>query len=124
MKNDKNENKALSQTSVMPSTAKEKLDIIFNYYTQRELAIALGITQWKLLEKIKNNSFTSEEIILIKKTCENLLLKKVNVYGVEMTPIQEMKFSQFLQRPETKAMNTLTKKERYELVKKWKDENS
>lgn len=41
------------------------------------------------------------------------------VYGVEMTPLQEIKFSQYLQNPEIPAMNTLTKEERIELVKKW-----
>jgi len=41
---------------------KEKLDIIFNYYTQNELAIALGITQWKLLQKMQNDDFTQVEI--------------------------------------------------------------
>jgi hypothetical protein len=40
----------------------EKLEIIFNYYTQNELAIALGITQWKLLQKMQNDDFTQVEI--------------------------------------------------------------
>jgi len=41
---------------------KEKLDIIFNYYTQNELSTALGITQWKLLQKMQNDDFTQVEI--------------------------------------------------------------
>jgi hypothetical protein len=40
----------------------EKLDAIFNHYTQRELAIELEITQWELLEKMQNDDFTQEEI--------------------------------------------------------------
>lgn len=46
-------------------------------------------------------------------------IKTVSVYGVELTPIQEMKFSQYLQRPNAIAMNTLTGLQRYELTKKW-----
>lgn len=41
------------------------------------------------------------------------------VHGVEMTPSQEMRFSQYLQNVETPAMNTLIKEERFQLVKKW-----
>lgn len=47
-------------------------------------------------------------------------MKKVSVHGVEMTPSQEMQFSQYLQNPETPAMNTLTKEERLKLVNKWR----
>jgi hypothetical protein len=46
-------------------------------------------------------------------------MKKINVYGVKMTSVQEMKFSQYLNRSDTAAMNTLTEKERFELTKKW-----
>ena len=46
-------------------------------------------------------------------------MKKVNVYGVEMTSIQQTKFSQFLNKGDVPAMNTLTEKERTELTKKW-----
>jgi hypothetical protein len=46
-------------------------------------------------------------------------IKTVRVFGVELTPIQEMKFSQFLQRPNAIAMNTLTRLQRYELTKQW-----
>nr|WP_315181431.1 hypothetical protein [uncultured Flavobacterium sp.] len=41
---------------------KEKLNIIFNYYTQKELAISLEITQWRLLEKMQNDDFTELEV--------------------------------------------------------------
>ena len=43
-------------------------------------------------------------------------MKKVNVYGGEMTSIQEMKFSQFLNKGDTPAMNTLTEKERFDFT--------
>lgn len=46
-------------------------------------------------------------------------IKTKNVFGVELTSIQNMKFSQYLQRPEVPSMNTLTKQQRFELVKKW-----
>ena len=46
-------------------------------------------------------------------------MKKVNVYGVEMTSIQEMKFSQFLNKGDTQAMNTLTKEERFQFTDNW-----
>ena len=46
-------------------------------------------------------------------------MKIVDVYGIEMTSIQEMKFSQFLNRGDSPAMNTLTKEQRYEFAKKW-----
>lgn len=51
-------------------------------------------------------------------------MKIVNIYGVEMTPIQEIKFSQFLNKGDAPAMNTLTKEERFEFTKKWKNENT
>lgn len=46
-----------------------RLNFIFNLYTQQELAEELNITQWKLLEKMKNNSFTNEELLSIDKIC-------------------------------------------------------
>lgn len=46
-------------------------------------------------------------------------MKKSNYYGVEMTSIQEMKFNQYIQRPEVPSMNTLTKEERFELASTW-----
>ena len=53
-------------TAVMPSTEKEKLDVIFNYYTQNEVAMILGITQWKLLEKMQKNDFSEVEVMDIE----------------------------------------------------------
>ena len=50
-------------------------------------------------------------------------MKKVNVYGVEMTSIQEMKFSQFLNKGDTPAMNTLTEKERFDFTNEWLNKN-
>lgn len=50
-------------------------------------------------------------------------MKKVNVYGVEMTLIQEMKFSQHLQKTESPSMNTLTKLERFNFTNKWLKNN-
>jgi len=46
-------------------------------------------------------------------------IKTKNVFGVELTSIQNMKFSQYLQKTEVPSMNTLTKEERYELTKQW-----
>lgn len=43
----------------------------------------------------------------------------ITVYGVEMTSIQEMKFSQYLNRGDVPAMNTLTKEERYSFTNDW-----
>jgi len=43
-----------------------KLDVIFIYYTQRELAEELLITQWQLSERIKYNSFTEPEVDKVK----------------------------------------------------------
>lgn len=49
----------------------ETLDLIFNYYTQYELAHkVLAISQWELLEKMKDNSFTQEEIDKINNLFE------------------------------------------------------
>lgn len=50
-------------------------------------------------------------------------MKTTNCYGVELTSIQEMKLSQYLQRPEVPAMNTLIKEERFELTKNWLTNN-
>ena len=38
----------------------KKLDVIFGHYTQNELANVLAISQWELLEKLKN-LFTNEK---------------------------------------------------------------
>lgn len=48
-------------------------------------------------------------------------MKIVDVYGIEMTSIEEMKFSQYLDKSDLPAMNTLTKEERLETAKKWLD---
>lgn len=39
----------------------KKLDLIFEHLTQNELAEKLGITQWTLLEKMKDTSFNKSE---------------------------------------------------------------
>jgi len=46
-------------------------------------------------------------------------IKTVTVYGVEMTSIQEMKFSQYLNKGDVPAMNTLTKEERHNFTNDW-----
>lgn len=60
----------------MDSVEKQKLEIrlnvIFNFDTQQELAEKLNINQWRLLEKIKDNSFTNDELLLIEKICNEL----------------------------------------------------
>lgn len=61
-------------------TIDEKLDIIFHYYTQNEVAMILGITQWQLLEKMQKNELSEVEImhiehILKRDIKENNLLK-------------------------------------------------
>jgi hypothetical protein len=49
-----------------------RLNFIFNFDTQRELAEKLNITQWKLLEKMKDHSFTNNELLCIEKICNEL----------------------------------------------------
>ena len=51
---------------------KQKLDMILNYYTQNELAIELGITQWRLLLNIQNDSFDAIDIDNINYIFDNL----------------------------------------------------
>jgi hypothetical protein len=46
-----------------------RLNFLFNIYTQQELSQELKITQWELLSKIKDNSFTNDELLLIEKIC-------------------------------------------------------
>jgi hypothetical protein len=62
--------------SNMDLVKKQKLEIrlnfIFNFDTQQELAEKLNINQWKLLEKMKDNSFTNDEVLLIEKICNEL----------------------------------------------------
>ena len=60
--------------------ADERLDIIFNYYTQKEVGMILGISQWQLLEKMQRNELSEVEImhlehILKRDIKENNLLK-------------------------------------------------
>lgn len=59
---------------------KEKLDVIFNYYTQNEVAMILGITQWKLLEKMQKNDFSEVEIMDIEHIL-NRDIKECNFYS-------------------------------------------
>ena len=46
-----------------------RLNFLFNIYTQQELAEELKITQWELLSKMKDNSFSNKELLLIEKIC-------------------------------------------------------
>jgi len=46
---------------------KIKIDYILKSNTQQELADKLNITQWQLLEKIKDKSFTDDELLKIDK---------------------------------------------------------
>jgi len=52
---------------------KEKLEKIFEIYTQKELAIILGITQWRLLVKMKNEyNFDKSETDLLNEMYNNI----------------------------------------------------
>jgi DNA-binding transcriptional regulator LsrR (DeoR family) len=53
-----------------------RLNYIFNFYTQQELAEKLNITQWELLEKMKNKSFTKNDFDIIENICNKILFKK------------------------------------------------
>lgn len=72
-RNDMNEKPALSKTSVITSAFVDKqklefqLNFLFNIYTQKQLAFEIGITQWELLTKMKDNSFTDEELLQTEK---------------------------------------------------------
>lgn len=46
-----------------------RLNFIFNIYTQQELAEKLKITQWELLTKMKDNSFSNDELLSIESIC-------------------------------------------------------
>lgn len=46
-----------------------RLNFLFNIYTQQELAEKLKITQWKLLTKMKDNSFSNDELLSIENIC-------------------------------------------------------
>ncbi len=45
----------------------KKIDYILNNFTQQELANRLAISQWELLEKLKNKDFNKNEISEIEK---------------------------------------------------------
>lgn len=57
------------------SILKKKLDFIFNHKTQNELAIDLEITQWELLEKLKDNSLNKNQLSKISKIYRELYFK-------------------------------------------------
>ena len=47
-------------------------------------------------------------------------IRKTEVYGVKLTSIQEMKFSEYLQNnPKLPAPNTISKEQRKQLVLNW-----
>jgi len=52
-----------------------RLNFIFNIYTQQELAQELKITQWELLTKIKDKSFTENELLKIETICNEFSSK-------------------------------------------------
>lgn len=54
----------------------KKLDFIFDYMTQQELSVSLGVSQWLLLEKIKDNSFDKNELTTISKIYRDLYLQQ------------------------------------------------
>lgn len=47
--------------------------------------------------------------------------KIVIVFGVELTTIEEMKFQKYRNDNEVPAFNTITARERTEIVKCWRD---
>ena len=48
----------------------------------------------------------------------NLMMKKYNVFGVEMDSLEEMRFSKYRDNNGI-AMNTLSKEQRFDISKKW-----
>lgn len=46
-------------------------------------------------------------------------VETVNVYGVQLTELQEMKFSEWLNTTKRVAPNTISKEERRQLVYEW-----
>lgn len=52
-----------------------RLSFLFNIYTQQELSKKLKITQWELLQKMKDKSFTENELLKIKKMCDEFTTK-------------------------------------------------
>lgn len=55
----------------------KKLDFIFDYMTQQELSVSLCITQWLLLQKIKDSSFDKKELTSISKIYRDLYLQQL-----------------------------------------------
>ena len=47
-------------------------------------------------------------------------MKKVNVYGVELTELQNMEFSIYKENSNLPAMNTITAEQRKKIVLEWK----
>lgn len=45
--------------------------------------------------------------------------KLVDVYGVQMTEVEEMYYSKYMQNSDMPAMNTIYKEERKEFAEKW-----
>ena len=52
---------------------------------------------------------------------DNKMSKTVIVFGVELTPTEEMKFQKYRSNNEVPAFNTITAHERTEIVKCWRD---
>ena len=46
-------------------------------------------------------------------------MKKTDVYGVKMTSLEEMRFSKYRENNGAIAMNTISKKERFDIAKNW-----
>lgn len=59
----------MKQTAVEKEKLTFRLNYLFNFYTQQELAEKLRITQWELLTKMKDNSFTNNELLQIEDMC-------------------------------------------------------
>ena len=51
----------------------KKLDNVFNHLTQKEVANRLAISQWELLEKLKNKDFNKNEILEIDNILNEIL---------------------------------------------------
>ena len=50
-------------------------------------------------------------------------MKKVNVYGVELTELQNMRFSIYKENSNLPAMNTITTEQRKQIVLEWKEKH-
>lgn len=53
-----------------------RLNVIFEHYTQNELAKILLCGQWELLNKMLYNSFTKGDIRKINKLYKDTIIKK------------------------------------------------